>query len=97
MPTLKRLHDQYASILTVLGTNFDDDQEVCERAVKKLDLPWMQIHGVSSRGEHVEAWSQISQITTLPRLLLVNPQGILIREVSPLQINEILEDELDKQ
>ena len=96
MPTLKRLHDQDASRLTVLGINFDDDSEVCERAVEKLDLPWMQNHGVSSRGEHVEAWSQISKISTLPRLLLVHPQGILIRKVSPLQINEIVEDELDK-
>ncbi len=78
------------------GINFDDHQEAYKRAVKKLDLPWMLIHRASSRGEHVDAWSQVYQITTLPGLLLVNPQGILICEVSPLQIIEILEDELDK-
>ena len=93
MPELKKLNEKHSASLAVVGINFDDELEVCEAAMKKLDLPWPEIHAATSALPHKEAWTKISQISMLPRLLLVNPEGVLIAELRP----DYLEDQLKEQ
>jgi len=79
-----------------VGINFDDELEACEAAMKKLDLPWPEIHAATSALPHEEAWTKITQISYLPRLLLVNPEGVLIAELGTDDLEDQLKEQMKK-
>ena len=96
MPELKKLNEKHSASLAVVGINFDDELEACEAAMKKLDLPWPEIHAATSALPHEEAWTKITQISYLPRLLLVNPEGVLIAELGPDDLEDQLKEQMKK-
>lgn len=93
MPELKAINEKYSESLSVVGINYDDELEECEAAIKKLDIPWQEVHANSSALPHKEAWVKITQISSLPRLLLVNPEGVLIAELGPYDLENQLKEE----
>jgi len=94
MPELKKLNEKYSESLSVVGINFDDELEESEAAIKKLDIPWQEVHANSSALPHKEAWVKITQISSLPRLLLVNPEGVLIAELGPYDLENQLKEQM---
>ena len=94
MPELKEINENYSDSLAVVGINFDDELEACEAAIKKLDLPWPEVHATTSALPYKEAWMKITQISNLPRLFLVNPDGVLIAELGPYDLEDQLQEQM---
>ena len=82
-PVLKRVHEKWHEQgLEIVSISFDNSQRALDEALEKLALPWPQVY--VSREEGVrELWYQANGIRALPRLLLVDREGILRMELDP--------------
>lgn len=68
--------------------NFDHDAESCTNTIKKLDLPWR--HAMAPTDKDIrEIWMKAIGIEGLPRLLIIDRDGVLRADCDP--------DELEKQ
>jgi RNA polymerase sigma factor (sigma-70 family) len=77
MPRLKALYQsRHADGLEVVGVNFDQDRARAEELVKTLGLPWAEVH-VPDDERTRELWADGPGISGLPRLFLIDRQGIL--------------------
>ena len=90
MRRLVELRAQYPERLSVLGINFDDDVAVARRAIERHGLDWPQVHAASTAAGDAELWQQVSGIRTLPRLLLVDADGVLREDLRPGDLEQAL-------
>ena len=77
MPDLKALYARHhAEGLEVIGVNFDHDmgRKNTIAIIQKLGLPWPEYFVPDDRQE---LWEEATGIRTLPRLLLIDREGIL--------------------
>ena len=88
MPELKSLYARYHDAgLEVVGVNFDHGRSRKNVAaiIAKLGLPWQE-YNVSDLRQ--ELWEEATGITTLPRLLLIDRDGILCWDGGPGAMKE---------
>jgi thiol-disulfide isomerase/thioredoxin len=89
MPVLKELYTKHhASGFEIVGINFDQDQQTCISASKELDIPWQQVMAPTEEMRR-DIWMRAMGIQSLPRLLLIDREGILRIDCKP--------DELDSR
>lgn len=91
MPDLKKLYEhRHRDGLEVIGVNFDKDLATAERLVKTLALPWPEIF-VPVDDRTRDLWAEGTGIAGLPRLLLIDRDGILRWDgTSPMDIEKRL-------
>ena len=86
MPQLKALYGRWHGRgLEVIGVNFDGDEAKARRAVEALGLSWPQV-AVPVDESSGELWEVASGITTLPRLLIVDREGVLRFDCRPEEL-----------
>ena len=79
MPELKALYARHhAEGLEVIGVNFDQDKQRKDTSatIQRLGLPWPEFF-VPDAEHGGELWEKATGITALPRLLLIDRDGIL--------------------
>lgn len=79
IPAVKAVGDKYASKgLKLVGISIDRDKDVWQKALEKLKIPWEQFHGDYS---FVNTYG----IVQIPVLMLVSPEGIIIKRGSKVE------------
>lgn len=77
IPTVKEVYDRYGrGQLNVISVSMDKEQRDWEQAMQEENMPWQQAW--AGKPEAMEAASQSYNITTIPRLLLISPEGKVI-------------------
>jgi hypothetical protein len=77
LPEIKQLYEKWhRDGLEVLGINFDLDAEKAKKTCKELELPWPQVL-VPNEETARQLWQEASDIGCLPRVLLIDRDGIL--------------------
>jgi thiol-disulfide isomerase/thioredoxin len=97
MPKLKqtyaRLHD---GGLEVIGVNHDNDVETARLVIDEQKLPWANVMAPTAE-EQRTLWYAASGTQSLPRLLLIDRDGVLRAESSPYQLEAEIEKLMTKQ
>ncbi len=93
MPTLKQWYERWHEAgLNVVGVNFDRDVGKAQKAVEDLKLPWPQV-SVPPDMDSRRMWWEVSSISTLPRLLVIDQSGTLVADShNPKELATILEN-----
>ena len=91
MPMMKKLYDTYAGRgLQIIGISLDRTREAWLSAIRRLDLPWIQL-------SDVKGWesiaSEIYGVNAIPEIVLIDPDGTII--ATGLREQE-LEEKLDE-
>lgn len=77
IPKVERIYKRYdKSRLTVLSVSFDQKQADWKKAVKEEAMPWTQLW--AGNREQMTAAQQAYNISGIPRLLLIAPDGSLV-------------------
>jgi thiol-disulfide isomerase/thioredoxin len=88
MPRLKALYERrHADGFEVIGLNFDTDRARAETLVKTLGLPWSEVY-VPADDRTRDLWADGAGISGLPRLFLIDRQGILRWDGGPHELEE---------
>jgi len=97
MPELKKLYEKWHERgFEVVGIGFDQDTEKAAAAFEKLELPWPRVQ-VPADGQTHRLWWEAAGIRSLPRLLLIDRQGILRADCSPGDLTAAVEKEMKPQ
>lgn len=92
MPELKTVHAKYKDHgLVVVGVSFDHELERAEKTVQEQDLNWHHVFATGAAKGHDNFWSEITGIRAIPRLLLINRDGILVADDNPQKVLKELE------
>ena len=92
MPNLKALYDKHRKDgLEIIGVSLDDDIETVQKACAAHGLTWPQVL-VSVEEKARELWYQAAEMGGIPRLLLIDRDGVLRADGNPEQ----LEDQVSK-
>lgn len=92
MPELKQLYEKHhKNGLEVVGVSLDYDINKAKNAITSKNLNWLHVY-VPADEKTRELWSESAGIGSLPRLLLLDRQGILRAEGG----TAILDDQLEK-
>lgn len=85
MPELRDVRKAFSTDdLVIIGVNFDDDPQVAAKAIDDGDMAWLHVHAPSTAaGYEGDLWGDMTGITTLPRLLLIDQNGILVDDFYP--------------
>jgi hypothetical protein len=79
--------------LVVIGINFDEDLGQARRAVEDQDLAWPQVHAASvAEGYDGDLWQDLTGIENLPRLFLIDRDGVLVDDFYPFDVEKTLRD-----
>jgi thiol-disulfide isomerase/thioredoxin len=82
MPALKAMHDRWRGDgLAVIGVNFDQDTGKARSVIEDLQLPWPQV-AVPPDLESHRLWWEVSSISSLPRLFVVDRGGVLVADLT---------------
>jgi thiol-disulfide isomerase/thioredoxin len=85
MPYLKILKDRWGDQgLEILGINFDQDTGKAKRTVEELGLDWPQV-GVPADPVGRKMWWEVSGISTLPRIFVLDREGMLVYDGSNIE------------
>lgn len=77
IPKVERIYKRYdKSRLTVLSVSFDQKQVDWKKAVKEEAMPWPQLW--AGNREQMTAAQQAYNISGIPRLLLIAPDGTIV-------------------
>ncbi len=88
MPRLKALYAlRHADGLEVIGLNFDKDRARAEALVKSLDVSWSDVY-VPADDRTRDLWADGAGISGLPRLFLIDRQGILRWDGGPHELEK---------
>jgi RNA polymerase sigma factor (sigma-70 family) len=83
MPKLKELYEKrHGDGFEVIGVNFDHDPDHARRALETLDLPWAEVF-VPADEPTREIWESAAGIESIPRLLVIDRDGILRYDGGP--------------
>jgi thiol-disulfide isomerase/thioredoxin len=96
MPKLKETYQRLNKRgFEVIGLNHDSTLEKAKDTIAKNELPWPNVFAPFDNGQR-ELWFTASGTDTLPRLLLIDREGILRAEVSPDNLDAEIEKLVDK-
>jgi thiol-disulfide isomerase/thioredoxin len=88
MPRLKMLYERrHADGFEVIGVNFDQSRARAEELIRTVGLPWAEVYVPEDKRTR-ELWADGPGINDLPRLFLVDRQGILRWTVGPDELEE---------
>jgi thiol-disulfide isomerase/thioredoxin len=91
MPKLKQTYARLNGAgLEVVGVNHDNDLETAKRVIAEQKLPWANVMAPTAE-EQRTLWYAASGTQALPRLLLIDREGVLRAEVSPYQLEAEIE------
>lgn len=77
LPELKELYEKsHKDGLEIIGVRFDQDAAKLRKACAKEGLPWPQVL-VPSDEKTRQLWEEITGIGSIPRLFLIDRQGVL--------------------
>lgn len=94
MPAVKKLYEKWhAKGLEVFGVSFDEDVKSAETAYERLEIHWPLVV-VPNDTEVRVLWGRAARISSIPRYLLVDRQGILRAHLFG---SKEIEKELDQQ
>jgi hypothetical protein len=86
LPRLKECYErQRKDGLQIVGVSFDQDLDTARKACKENGITWPQVF-VPGQEEKLKLWEQASQVDSLPRLLLIDREGVLRADCSPGQL-----------
>ena len=78
MPKLRAIYEKYHDRgFDIVGVNFDRTREKAEAAIAKEGLPWPQVLMEPKSFRVWELWGDASRFGGIPRLFLVDPEGVL--------------------
>lgn len=72
-PALKDAYHKYGDKITVIGIDCNDSEEEWRNAVKKYELPWLQLYN----GNNTEIYTAYN-IEGFPTKAIINPDGKLV-------------------
>jgi peroxiredoxin len=93
MPKLKETHKKLnRQGFEIIGFNHDQSLEVAKRTIAREELPWPNVLAPTEESQY-ELWKQATGIfeTSIPRLLLLDRDGILRADVSPANLEMEIE------
>lgn len=76
IPKVKAMYEQYGSRLQVVSASVDEKEEAWRKAEKAENMPWPQM--LLSKEELNGVVAQAYMINTIPRLVLISPEGRII-------------------
>jgi RNA polymerase sigma factor (sigma-70 family) len=89
MPFLKDFYEKHHDEgFEVVGVSFDHDVKTVETALKVLRLPWPQVL-VAADDETRELWQVGTGIDSLPRILVIDRDGILHANCDPKELEPV--------
>lgn len=92
MPHLKELYRKWHKDgFEIIGLNLDSTLTAARRGIAKHSLPWINVPGPENNS-HRELWGEAAGIIYIPRLLLIDRDGILRADVPA----DKLDDEINK-
>ena len=91
MPKLKETYlKHHARGLEVIGLNHDPTAEAARQVVAEQGLPWPNVLAPAD-GEQTALWYAATGTRSLPRLLLIDRDGVLRADVTPDQLDAEIE------
>lgn len=102
MPEMRKLRDMYADRgVEIVGISMeryaDDAAQRAKRAIERHELDWIHIDGSPSL-EARRMWYNITGIESLPRMFIVDRNGVLRKDQYPgYWLPEFLDDLLEEQ
>ncbi len=92
MPHLKEIYrKQHKDGFEIIGLNLDLTLAAAKRAIAKQALPWPNVPGPEDKN-HRDLWAEATGTFAIPRLLLIDRNGILRADILP----DRLEAEIEK-
>ncbi len=89
IPNLKRMYDRFHPFgIEFVGVSFDTDVNAWQEAVKKYDIPYIQISDLKKKNESPVA--QAFGVKWIPSLYLINPEG-------RIEVATVLSDKIEKR
>jgi len=77
MPELKEIYRKWhPQGLEVIGLSFDQDAKAAGAAFKRYEIPWPLVL-VPTNQEQRQLWTAATRIISLPRILLIDQEGVL--------------------
>jgi hypothetical protein len=98
MPELVKLGQELADRgLVIVGINFDDAQAKAQEAITKHGLTWAQVSAKEAAKGDKNLWRDAASIEGLPRLLILDRQGVLRHDVYPNNLRSLVLELLDEK
>jgi hypothetical protein len=86
MPKLKELYDQHhGNGLEVIGLSLDTDDAARDKAIEKNGMSWKQAV-VPKENDAQQLWGKAMGLRAIPRLLLIDRDGILRADCDSSQL-----------
>lgn len=96
MDELKRLYAKFSDRgFVVIGINFDDNIDKAKKAIADKELSWIQVHAATAAKGYDDLWVQMSSISILPRLFLIDRDGVLRDDFFPIDLEASITAILD--
>lgn len=90
IPRVKELYAKWhPQDLEIISVNLNRDEGTMTDAVKSLSMPWPQVMAPGEPSTR-ELWHQATGISTLPRCLIIDRQGILRADCGPKELEQEL-------
>ena len=96
MPNLRSLYEKrHREGFEILGVSFDLDAAKVKRVCKEQGLTWPQVL-VPADEKRRALWRDAADLAIIPRLLLIDREGILRADCGPDQLEEEIARLLDR-
>jgi thiol-disulfide isomerase/thioredoxin len=94
MPALKSLAEKHPDDLVVIGVNFDEDLDDAKPELAKGTVPGVQIHAATLAKGRDDLWERATGIESIPRIFVIDRNGILVDDVAPYSMEQRVEEVL---
>ncbi len=94
MPALKSLAEKHLDDLVVIGVNFDDNLDDAMAEIAKGTVPGVQVHAASLAKGSEDLWERATGIRTIPRIFIIDREGVLVDDVAPSAMVQRVEESL---
>jgi thiol-disulfide isomerase/thioredoxin len=96
MPDLKKLAADYPDDLVVIGVTMDEDVDKARETIAEQDLDWQHVSSYEAANGHDDLWNEITGIGNIPRILVLDRDGVLRMDIYPFDLHEQLQPLLGK-
>lgn len=91
MPELVQLGKEFGEQdLAIVGINFDDSLDKAKAAVEKHGQTWPQVFALDAAKGDAELWEQVADIAGLPRILVLDRNGVLRHDTRARGLRELV-------
>lgn len=95
MEKMPKLKETYGALhgrgLEIVGLNHDNTLVAAKRTIARQNLPWLSVIAPVGKEDQRELWMTANGTESLPRLLLIDRDGVLRADVSPLDLRAEIE------